>query len=79
MVGELLGANAVQNVMPGATRLGGIGEVGSQGIDDLYEVMNESVDYVIVEYKFDTSKLGNTADGAQMSDGWVLGTTAASM
>ncbi|VTU37584.1 hypothetical protein H6CHR_05004 [Variovorax sp. PBL-H6] len=52
VVGELLGANTVQNVLPGATRLGRMGEVGSQGIDDLYKVTSAKADYVIVEYKF---------------------------
>ena len=75
VVGELLGATTVQNVLPGATRLGRMGEVGSQGIDDLYKVTSETADYVIVEYKFGTSALKTTADGVQMSDGWVLGTT----
>ncbi|VTU29278.1 hypothetical protein H4CHR_02372 [Variovorax sp. PBS-H4] len=73
IVGELLGANTVQNVLPGATRLGRMGEVGSNGIDDLYKVTSANADYVIVEYKFGTSTLGKTADGLQMSDGWVLG------
>jgi filamentous hemagglutinin len=74
IVGELLGANTVKNALPeGSTRLGRMGEVGSQGIDDLYKVTSTNVDYVVVEYKFGTSTLGNTADGLQMSDGWVLG------
>lgn len=76
VVGELLGANTVQNVLPGATRLGRTGEIGSQGIDDLYKVTSANADYVIVEYKFGSSTLGRTADGLQMSDGWVLGTTS---
>jgi filamentous hemagglutinin len=31
------------------------------------------VDYVVIEYKFDTSALGKTADGKQMSDSWLSG------
>jgi hypothetical protein len=73
VVGELLGANTVQNALPGAQRLGRLGEVGSQGIDDLYKVTTANADYVIVEYKFGTSPLNKTADGLQMSDGWVAG------
>jgi filamentous hemagglutinin len=73
VVGELLGSNTVQNVLPGATRLGRMGEIGSRGIDDLYKVTSANADYVIVEYKFGTSTLGKTADGLQMSDGWVQG------
>jgi filamentous hemagglutinin len=73
VVGELLGAETVKIAMPGAQRLGRLGEVGSQGIDDLYKVTTANVDYVIVEYKFGTSPLGKTVDGLQMSDGWVAG------
>jgi filamentous hemagglutinin len=73
LVGELLGANTVANVLPGATRLGRTGDMGSRGIDDLYKVTSANADYVIVEYKFGTSTLGKTADGLQMSDGWVQG------
>ena len=53
--------------------MGRLGEVGSQGIDDLYKVTTANADYVIVEYKFGTSSLNKTADGLQMSDGWVAG------
>ena len=73
VVGELLGSTTVQNALPGAIRLGRLGEVGSQGIDDLYKVTSANADYVIVEYKFGTSPLKTTADGVQMSDGWVAG------
>lgn len=73
IVGELLGAQTVKNVLPEAVQLGRMGEVGSRGIDDLYKVTSPTADYVIVEYKFGTSPLGKTADGIQMSDGWVLG------
>ncbi len=74
VVGELLGANTVKNALPaGSTRLGRMGEIGSTGIDDLYKVASKDLDYVVVEYKFGTSKLGMTADGLQTSDGWVLG------
>jgi filamentous hemagglutinin len=73
VVGEQLGANTVQNALPGAQRLGRLGEVGSQGNYDLYKVTTANADYVIVEYKFGTSPLGKTADGLQMSDEWVAG------
>jgi len=73
VVGELLGATTVQNALPGATRLGRLGEVGSQGIDDLYKVSNANADYLIVKYKFGSSPLKTTTDGVQMSDGWVAG------
>ncbi|MEJ8827507.1 DUF637 domain-containing protein, partial [Variovorax humicola] len=73
VIGELLGATTVKNVLPDATRLGRMGEVGSRGIDDLYKVSSSTADYVVVEYKFGTSPLGKTAEGLQMSDDWVLG------
>ncbi len=46
---------------------------GSKGIDDLYRTNRPDVDFVVVEYKFGTSKLGHTADGIQMSDDWLVG------
>jgi len=49
--------------------------IGQNGIDDLYKVARPDVDFVIVEYKFGTSRLKNTADGLQMSDSWLLGKT----
>ncbi|WP_146126220.1 hypothetical protein [Burkholderia multivorans] len=39
----------------------------------MYKVNKPGVDYVIVEYKFGSSKLGKTADGLQMSDDWLSG------
>ncbi|WP_155638453.1 hypothetical protein [Burkholderia cepacia] len=51
--------------------------VGEQGIDDFYKVNKPDVDYVIVEYKYDTSKLKKTDDGLQMSDDWLSGETLA--
>ena len=47
--------------------------IDETGIDDLYKVNKPGVDYVIVEYKFGSSKLGSTADGLQMSDDWLTG------
>lgn len=73
VVGELLGPQTVQNVLPGATRLSRTGEIGSKGLDDVYKVTSANADYLVVEYKFGTSPLGKTADGLQMSDGWVTG------
>lgn len=73
IVGELIGAETVQNALPNATRLARMGSVGSQGIDDLYKVASQTVDYVVVEYKFGQSPLRMTGDGLQMSDAWVMG------
>ncbi|VWC28774.1 hemagglutinin repeat-containing protein [Burkholderia lata] len=72
-VGEVLGGATVDRLAPGAERVGRIPAVGEQGIDDLYKVNKPGVDYVIVEYKYDTSKLKKTADGLQMSDDWLTG------
>jgi filamentous hemagglutinin len=73
LVAEVLGATLAQRLLPGSQRLGRLGAVGSQGIDDLYKIASANADYVIVEYKFSTSPLKSTVDGMQMSDGWVLG------
>ncbi len=72
-VGEVLGGATIDRIAPGAERVGRIPAVGEQGIDDLYKVNKPGVDYVIVEYKYDTSKLKKTADGLQMSDDWLTG------
>ena len=48
-------------------------QVGQSGIDDVYRVSRTDVDYVVVEYKFGSSPLGQTLDGLQMSDGWLNG------
>jgi filamentous hemagglutinin len=75
VVGELMGANTVENILPDALKIGRTPSIGQTGIDDLYKVNNPGVDYVVVEYKFGTSVLNNTADGVQMSDGWLSGTS----
>lgn len=77
MVGEAMGADLVDRIVPGAQRIGRSPTVGQTGIDDLYKVNRPDVDYVVVEYKFGSSKLGQTADGLQMSDDWLVGTNTA--
>lgn len=73
------GANGVGKIAADATRLGRAA-VGRTGIDDLYKVNRPDVDYIMVEYKFDStgaspnSLLGKTNDGRQMSNDWLLGT-----
>ncbi|MBE7373545.1 hypothetical protein [Pseudomonas lopnurensis] len=54
--------------------------VGETGIDDLYKVNRADVDYIVVEYKFvgadnktGSSVLGNTLDGRQGSESWIVG------
>ena len=46
---------------------------GQTGIDGVYRHPNPPPDYVITEAKYGTARLGNTADGTQMSDSWVMG------
>ncbi len=73
VAGELFGENAIRTWLPDANKIGRAQSAGTNGIDDLYKVNRPDVDYVIVEYKFGSSKLGTSADGPQMSDGWILG------
>jgi filamentous hemagglutinin len=75
MMGELFGPNTIQKIIPDGLKIGRTPGVGQTGIDDLYKVNRTGVDYVVVEYKFNTSSLGSTADGAQMSDSWLRGDT----
>jgi len=53
------------------TRLQNIDAPTHQGIDGVFKKGNE---YFIVESKYKgTATLSNTADGMQMSDGWIRG------
>ncbi|WP_109852726.1 PAAR-like protein [Aquimarina sp. AU58] len=45
----------------------------AKGIDGVYENATPPPQYVIAEAKYNTSKLGNPADGPQMSDDWIEG------
>ncbi|MGC5816626.1 hemagglutinin repeat-containing protein [Ralstonia pseudosolanacearum] len=73
IVGDMLGGEKVKQLLPDAQKIGRTPGVGEAGIDDLYKVNKPGVDYVVVEYKFGSSKLGNPADGLQMSDDWITG------
>ncbi|ASL65763.1 T7SS effector LXG polymorphic toxin [Bacillus cereus] len=44
-----------------------------KGIDAVYENSSPPPKYVIAEAKYNTSKLGKTNDGKQMSEDWILG------
>ncbi|WP_144572527.1 T7SS effector LXG polymorphic toxin [Bacillus paramycoides] len=44
-----------------------------KGIDAVYENASPPPKYVIAEAKYNTSKLGKTNDGKQMSEDWILG------
>lgn len=73
VVGEILGEEKVLNLVPDGKFIGRSQGVGETGIDNILQVNRPDVDYVIVEYKFGTSKLGKTTDGIQGSDQWTLG------
>lgn len=73
IIGELIGPEKVKAIIPDAERIGRLPEIGGKGIDDLYKVNKPGVDYVVVEYKFGSSKLKLTDDGLQMSDSWLTG------
>jgi filamentous hemagglutinin len=73
VTGDLFGEQTVRQIVPDGSKIGRTVSEGQTGIDDLYKVSRPDVDYVVIEYKFDTSKLGNTADGKQMSDAWLRG------
>ncbi|MGD7160120.1 DUF637 domain-containing protein, partial [Ralstonia pseudosolanacearum] len=59
IVGDMLGGEKVKQLLPDAQKIGRTPGVGEAGIDDLYKVNKPGVDYVVVEYKFGSSKLGN--------------------
>lgn len=44
-----------------------------QGIDGVYYNPNGNPKYIVGEAKYNTSKLGTTADGLQMSTDWING------
>jgi large exoprotein involved in heme utilization and adhesion len=75
MIGELLGGQSFMSIAPDGTKLARAAAVGQTGIDDIFKVSRPGVDYVVIEYKFGTSTLKNTADGLQMSDTWLSGST----
>lgn len=72
-MGELFGENLVKKIAPDSSKLGRAAGIGGKGIDDLYQVNRADVDYVVIEYKFNKSTLGKTADGKQGSESWILG------
>jgi filamentous hemagglutinin len=68
-----MGGEQIKTLVPGAEKIGRAPDIGQTGIDDLYKVDKPGVDYLIVEYKFGSSKLKPTKDGLQMSDDWMTG------
>ncbi len=73
LMGDLFGSATVRNIIPDGVKIGRVPGVGQTGIDDLFRVGRSDVDYVVIEYKFDKSKLAGTQDGLQMSDSWLRG------
>lgn len=73
IVGEMFGERGVKAIIPEGQKLARVQGAGTNGIDDLYRVSRPDVDYVIIEYKYGSSKLGDTLDGRQMSDSWLTG------
>ena len=78
--GELFGENLVKQIVPDGQKLARSPGIGETGIDDLYKVNRPDVDYVHIEYKFvgnettkGSSRLGDTQDGKQGSESWMLG------
>ena len=49
----------------------GLDDAGRQGIDGVYYNPNGHPPYIISEAKYNTAKLGKTADGRQMSERWI--------
>lgn len=45
---------------------------GHQGIDGVYYKKDGHPQYIIAEAKYGSSRLGNTADGKQMSNNWII-------
>nr|WP_282371157.1 DUF637 domain-containing protein [Pseudomonas sp. PS02290] len=79
-LGELLGENTVKQIIPDGIKIARAPAIGETGLDDLYKIDNPDVDFVVIEYKFvgsgtgkGSTRLGDTLDGGQGSDGWILG------
>ncbi|WLH14027.1 hypothetical protein PSH58_06735 [Pseudomonas hefeiensis] len=74
IIGDVMGGERIKSLVPSAEKIGRAPDIGQTGIDDLYKVDKPGVDYLVVEYKFGSSKLKPTKDGLQMSDDWLQGT-----
>lgn len=73
IIGELFGENTVKQIIPDGSKLARLQGTGTTGIDDLYKVNRSDVDYVVIEYKFNKSGLGDPLDGKQGSESWIMG------
>lgn len=54
-------------------RVTGLDDPIHQGIDGVYYNPEGTPQYIIAEAKYGSARLGNTADGPQMSDLWIKG------
>lgn len=72
--GDLFGSATMQNIFKDAQWVGGV-KLGDKGLDAVYKVSDPDVDYLFVEYKYNTSRQGTTADGLQASMSWVTGSS----
>ena len=70
--GNLFGSATMQTLFKDAQWVGGA-KLGDQGLDAVYKVNSKDVDFLFVEYKYNTSRQGMTNDGLQASMGWVTG------
>jgi len=70
--GNLFGSATIQTLFKDAQYLGGA-KVGDKGLDAVYKVNSKDVDFLFVEYKYNTSRQGKPSDGLQGSMSWVTG------
>jgi hypothetical protein len=71
--GEARAKTYMQDEHPNLQKTGRDKGVFENGIDGVYKNKTPPPDYVLVEAKYNTGKLGTTRDGKQMSDGWLTG------
>jgi hypothetical protein len=70
--GDLFGNATMQTLFKDAQYVGGA-KLGDKGLDAVYKVNDPDVDYLFVEYKYNTSRQSMTNDGLQGSKPWVEG------
>lgn len=73
LYGEARARAYLSDEHPHLKKLGRDKGVFENGIDGVYKNATPPPDYVLVEAKYNTGKLGQTRDGKQMSDGWLQG------
>ena len=71
--GDMFGSATMKTLFADAQYLGGTAGSGMKGLDAVYKVNSKDVDYLFVEYKYNTSTQGMTANGLQGSMSWVTG------